>query len=117
MTVAAKPKLEALSNRDPFDFPPLTKTYRYQGVDYTFRELTVAETDEAREGSMIDDKFDGRLMSRLMVCKAAVSPVMDLEQLSKLPQRLYSKVIDIVNDLNDPEALTDKDEDENPGKS
>ena len=101
--------------RDPFDFPPNTKSITYEGVPYKFRELTVAETDDAREGSMLNDKFDGRLMTRLMICAAAVEPTMDMEQLSKLPQRLYAAVVDLVNDLNDPDALNE--EDKNPGKS
>lgn len=99
--------------RDPFDFPPNTKDITYQGVTYRFRELTVAETDQAREDSMIGDKFDGRLMTRLMICASAQDPVMDLEQLAKLPQRLYAAVVDLVNDLNDPDAL----EKDDPGKS
>lgn len=101
--------------REPFDFPPTTKDIAYQGVTYRFRELTVAETDQAREDSMIGDKFDGRLMTRLMICAAAQEPTMDFEQLGKMPQRLYSAIVDVVNDLNDPDALTE--EDKNPGKS
>ncbi len=106
-------KIAEYAGRDPFDFPPETKSVEFKGVKYTFRELTVQETDEAREGAMIDEKFDGRLMTRLMVTTAAVEPTMDLEQLAKLPQSLYSRIIDIVNELNDPEALKDDD----PGKS
>lgn len=95
--------------RDPFDFPPATDQVRYQGVTYTFRELTVQETDQAREDSTIGDVFDGRLMTRLMICAAAIDPTMTMEQLSKLPQRLYAKIVDLVNDLNDPDALKDED--------
>ena len=101
--------------RDPFDFPPNTDKVAYMGVDYNFRELTVAETDQAREDSIIDDKFDGRLMTRLMVITSATEPKMDLEQLAKLPQRLYSAIVDCVNELNDPEALRAKEEE--PGNS
>ena len=104
--------------RDPFDFPPNTDKVSYMGVDYHFRELTVAETDQAREDSIMDDKFDGRLMTRLMVIKSATDPVMDLEQLAKLPQRLYSAIVDCVNELNDPEALRPKEgEEDKPGNS
>lgn len=95
--------------RDPFDFPANIKTVKYLGISYTFRELTVAETDLAREGST-DDKtqvIDGRLMTRMMICTSAVDPEMDMEQLGKLPQRLYSAIVDAVNDLNDPDALSD----------
>ena len=99
--------------RDPFDFPPNTDKVSYLGVDYTFRELTVAETDDARELSIIDDKFDGRLMTRLMICQSAIDPAISMEQIAKIPQRLYSAIVDCVNDLNDPEALKGVD----PGKS
>lgn len=93
--------------RDPFDFPPNTDKVEYLGVTYTFRELTVAETDTAREMSIDGEKFDGRLMTRLMIVTASVEPKIDLEQLAKLPQRLYSAIVDCVNDLNDPDALKD----------
>lgn len=96
----AKPK------RDPFDFPPNTNKVDYEGVTYNFRELTVAEMDECRDNSTLDDKFDGRLMTRLMIVQAATEPTMTMTQLAKLPQRLYGAVIDVVNDLNDPEALS-----------
>lgn len=102
--------------RDPFDFPPNTDKVSYMGVDYTFRELTVAETDQAREDSMIDDKFDGRLMTRLMITTASLEPKIDLENLAKLPQRLYSAMVDLVNELNDPDALSAV-KDEDLGKS
>lgn len=95
--------------RDPWDFPPNTKAISYMGVEYTFRELTVAETDEARESSMDGEKFDGRLMTRLMIVTGSVEPKMTLETLGKLPQRLYSLVVDTVNELNDPDALAEKD--------
>ena len=100
------------ATRDPFDFPPNTDSITYMDVEYTFRELTVAETDQAREDS-IDDKtkvFDGRLMTRLMICTSSTSPKIDLAKLAKLPQGLYSAVVDLVNELNDPEVLTKKDE-------
>ena len=44
-------------------------------------------------------------MTRLMIITGSVEPKLDMELLGKLPQRLYSRVVDAVNDLNDPEAL------------
>lgn len=96
--------------RDPFDFPPNTASVTYEGVEYKFRELTVGETDVAREASTSGDMFDGRLMTRLMVTAGAVDPKMTLEDLTKLPQRLYSAIVDKVNELNDPDALAPKKE-------
>ncbi len=95
--------------RDPFDFPANTAYVEYKGIRYNFRELTVAETDQAREDSTIDEKFDGRLMTRLMIVTSATEPSMTLAQLGSLPQRLYAAIVDKVNDLNDPEALTTDD--------
>ena len=92
-------------DRDPWDFPPNTKSVEYLGVRYMLRELTVAETDEAREASTDGEKFDGRLMTRLMIVAGSVEPKLNLELLGKLPQRFYSRVVDAVNELNDPEAL------------
>jgi hypothetical protein len=103
-----------LPARDPFDFPATTKSVTYKGVTYTFRELTVGETDKAREDSTINGEWDGRLMTRLMICESATDPQMTLDQLEKLPQSLYGAVVEVVNDLNDPDALLPKDD---PGKS
>ena len=100
--------------RSPFDFTPVTDKVSYRGVDYFFRELTVAETDDARESSIINDVFDGRLMTRLMIVTSSTEPHIDLEQLGKLPQSLYSAIVDCVNELNDPEALKKESE---PGNS
>lgn len=110
-------KIKEYPARDPFDFPPNKKSVDYMGVSYEFRELTVAETDQARDDSIIDDKFDGRLMTRFMICQAAVDPAIDLEKLAKIPQRLYSAIVDMVNELNDPEALKTEDGKDDPGKS
>ena len=100
---------ELRPTRDPFDFPANTKTIQYAGIGYTFRELTVSEMDDCRDQSLIDDKFDGRLMTRLMIVIGATEPTMDLEQLAKVPQRLYSAIVDVINDLNDPESLSGDD--------
>ena len=89
--------------RDPFDFPVETKSVTYRGVSYTFRELTVAENDLCRElATGPDETFDGRTMIRQMIVTGAVSPEMTIDNLEKLPQRLYAQFIDAVNDLNDP---------------
>lgn len=89
--------------RDPFDFPVETKVVTYRGVSYKFRELTVAENDLCRElATAPDDTFDGRVMIRQMIVAGAVEPEITMDQLEKLPTRLYSAFIDAVNDLNDP---------------
>lgn len=101
--------------REPFDFTPIKKSVTYGGVAYVFRELTVAENDVCRDGATNekDQTFDGRLMMRLMICASAIEPAIDLETLAKFPQRLYSHIVDTVNELNDPDTLKDED----PGNS
>jgi hypothetical protein len=98
---------QLVAPRDPFDFPATTDKVSYLGVDYNFRELTVAEIDEARDMATDGEKFDGRLMTRLMICTAATEPKMSLEQLAKLPQGLYNAIVDKVNRLNDPDVLAE----------
>ena len=106
-------KLADVSKRNPFDFPPETKSVTYAGVTYTFRELTVGENDVCRElATGPDDTYDGRVMIRQMIVTGAVDPEMTIEDLDKVPQRLYAQFIDVVNDLNDPATFK-----EDPGNS
>jgi hypothetical protein len=78
---------------------------------FTFRELTVKENDAARETATAKDgTFNGRTMMRMMVTMSAVEPKISLEQLEKLPQRVYAAIVEFVNDLNDAESLTDEGE-------
>lgn len=102
--------------REAFDFPYEQRSFTFKGVKYTFRELTVAEMDECREQAT-DDKektIDGRLMMRFEIAKSSVEPKIDGESLAKCPQRLYLNFVDIVNDLNDADAVKDEGD---PGKS
>lgn len=108
--------IEPVVERDPFDFPMATADFTFKGVTYKFRELTVAENDECREISTDKDgKYDGRNHMRLMICAASTEPVIKLEQLNKLPQRLYSKFVDLVSDLNNEDTLEEDNKD--PGKA
>jgi len=103
--------------RDPFDFPVNTDKVSYMGVDYTFRELTVQEIDDAREAATNGEKFDTTLMTRMMISTGAVEPTMSLEQMAKLPQRLFNAIIDCVNELNDPEAIAIEEQKRKKGDS
>ena len=96
----------ATVSRSPFEFPVETKSITYKGVTYTFRELTVGENDQCRElATGPDDAFDGRVMIRAMIVEGAVEPKIEMEDLERVPQRLYAQFINIVNDLNDPETF------------
>lgn len=96
-------KLPVAASSDAFEFPPQTKSVEYLGRTFVFRELTVGENDLCRELSTgPDDTFDGRVMIRQMIVLGAMDPPMTLEDLDKVPQRLYAQFINLVNDLNDP---------------
>jgi hypothetical protein len=93
---------------DPFDFPARTTEVVYLNRTFRFRELTVAENDVCRDLATDDkDVFDGRKMMRAMIVQGAIEPEMTLEQLERLPQGFYSKIIDAVNDLHNPEIGDD----------
>lgn len=78
---------------------------------FSFRELTVEENDTCRETATAKDgTFNGRTMMRMMVTMSAIDPEIKLEQLNKLPQRVYAAIVEFVNDLNDSESLTDEGE-------
>lgn len=101
--------------REPLDFPLEKRSISYKGVAYTFRELTLAENDACRDAATgPDETFDGRTMMRTMIVTSAVEPELTMDDLGKFPARLYSRIVDLVNDLNDADKL---DEDEDPGKS
>lgn len=106
-------KLPVAEPNNPFEFAPITKDVTYQGRTYTFRELTVGENDLARELATNEkDEFDGRVMIRQMIVLGAVAPAMTMDDLEKVPQRLYAQFINAVNDLNDPATF-----EEDPGNS
>lgn len=97
------------------EFPPLTKSLTYQGRTFTFRELTVGENDVAREAATDGDNFDGRKMMRMMVVMSSVDPEISDTDLPNIPQRLYTKIVDLVNELHDPDSLDKKDDE--PGNA
>lgn len=94
------------------EFPFAKKKVTIEGVEMTFRELTVAENDEcadAAQGPGPND-FNGRTMMRMMIIKSSVEPKLDSEMLAAMPNRVYIQVYDIVNALNTLEASAEGDE-------
>lgn len=85
-----------------------SKTITVAGKKFTFRELTVAEMDLCREAATDGEKYDAVKMIRMMVVSASVDPELRLEDLEKMPSRVYSHLWGFVNDLNDPDALAVK---------
>jgi hypothetical protein len=82
-----------------------TKMLTVGGKSYTFRELTVAEMDMCREAATDGEKYDSVKMIRMMVVTGAVDPELRLEDIEKMPTRLYTHIWGFVNDLNDPDSL------------
>lgn len=78
---------------------------------YEFKELSVKETDDALESSKgPDGTSNGRLLMRFMVAKASVSPKLTLDDLAALPQRVYLRMCDVINGLNDEDETDDEEE-------
>jgi hypothetical protein len=111
MPSRATAPVEIVNNpREPFDFPTTIKSVTFKGVTYTFRELTLAENDECRDAAkQPNGEVDGILQTRLMVCAASVEPKIKLEDLAKVPLRLYSRFYEIIIELHDEETLEGND--------
>ncbi len=93
-------------------FPFEQKTVDILGRSFTFRELSVQENDDCADAARgPDNMINGRTMVRLMMIASSVDPKLTPKNLAALPQRVYAKLYDTVNALNDPESL-EKPEDE-----
>ena len=94
------------SNVIPFTgtFTFLEKTVSVSGADYKFRELSVGENDFCADASRKPDgDIDGRMMMRLMIAKSSVEPQLSVENLAAMPNRVYLRFAETVNDLNTPD--------------
>lgn len=92
-------------------FPFEQKTVSVAGKEFTLRELSVQENDDCADSARgPDNMINGRTMVRLMIMASCVDPKMTPMLLAKLPQRVYAKLYDAVNELNDPESLDKKGE-------
>jgi hypothetical protein len=84
-----------------------TKTIVHKGKSYIFREITVDENDEALEAAKNPDgnTINTRVMNRMIITMSSVDPKISLEDLSHFSHRLYQKIVDAVNELNDPDRV------------
>jgi hypothetical protein len=88
------------------EFPFEQKSIEIAGKTFTFRELSVQENDDCADSSRGQDgQINGRTMVRLMIIASSVEPKLTPTVLAALPQRVYAKLYDVVNDLNDPDSL------------
>ncbi len=107
--------LKVASADDLQEFPFAEKTIKIFGKEYTFRELSVEENDDCADMARDKDgKINGRTMMRLMIISSSVTPKLTVESLAKMPQRVYLKVYDTVNELNNM-TLDDDEEAEGNG--
>ena len=90
------------------------KTINVRGKDYTFRELSSGEYDDAIRLSKPnkDADPDSVQLLRLMIIKGSVEPKLDGNGLAKLPLGVVGKISDAVNELhfgpNDLTALAER---------
>lgn len=86
------------------------RTVKLLGKEYKLRMLIAEENDSARDAaSGPDGTVNGRLQTRL-VLSAMIVGHPDLAAIAKFPQPVLERLIDVANEINDPESL---DEDPN----
>lgn len=102
------------TEQELIEFPFAEKTAKILGKEYRFRELSVQENDECADMSRDKDgRINGRTMMRLMIMAASVEPKLTVETLAKMPQRVYMRVYDVVNELNNMTLDDDEEEEGN----
>lgn len=103
--------VKAATEEELAEFPFEQKTVKIGKASFTFRELSVQENDDCADGARGEDKqINFRTMMRLMILASAVEPPLTAKALGKLPQRVYARIYETVNTLNDPDTLPDDDE-------
>lgn len=108
------PVPEPGASTNPLDFLFATKTLSVNGHDFTFKELSVKESDSALDGAKREDgSIDGRLNMRLLIAKSAVEPKIGVDDIAKMPNRVYIKFAEFVNDLN---SIDDAEEPKDEGE-
>jgi hypothetical protein len=82
-------------------FPFEETTVMINGKEFRFRELSVQENDECADASREEDgAINGRTMMRMMIMASSVNPRLELEDIAKMPQRMYIRLYDTVTRLN-----------------
>lgn len=92
------------------DYGGKTAEFAFRDKKYVFRELTVEENDECIDASLNPDgnTINNRTMTRLMITKSVMEPTgFTLSDLLKLPFAAYQHMVELVNDLNDPDQYAD----------
>jgi hypothetical protein len=104
--------VRSATEAEEMEFPFAEKTIKIGDKEWRFRELSVQENDDAADASQDKEgRINGRTMMRLTIIASSVEPKITPKMLASMPTRVYAKVYDVVNELQNPETL-DKDEDE-----
>ena len=99
---------------NPFEFIFATRDLDIEGHIFSFRELSVAENDACIDAARNDDgTINGRINMRMMIAKSSVEPKITVDDIAKVPNRIYLKMAEFVNEVN---ALDDAEEKEEEGK-
>ena len=108
---------------NPFEFVFAERTLDIDGRPFVFRELSVKENDACIDAARQEDgDINGRINMRMMIAKSSVDPKITIDNLSNLPNRVYLKLAEFVNDINSIDDAVEppaekKDGDEDEGKS
>lgn len=88
-----------------------TKSVTLQGKKFTFRELSVEENDACVDAArQPNGDIDARAWTRFAIIKTIQEPKLDSAELSKLPNKVYLRMAEVINELN-----SYLDEEEEPG--
>lgn len=98
------------------DFLFVTRSVKVGEQEFSFREMSVKESDACLDAARKEDgTIDGRLNMRMIISKSSVSPKISVDDIARMPNRVYLKFAEFVNDLN---SIDDAEEskDEEAGK-
>ena len=93
---------------EEMEFPFEERTITIGNRDWRFRELSVQENDDCADTAKDKEgRINGRTMMRMTIIASSVDPKITPAMLAKMPTRVYGKIYDLVNDLQNPDTLND----------
>lgn len=96
------------------DFLFENKKLNLNGRDLVFRELSVKESDACIDAARKPDgTFDGRINMRMIIAKSSVDPKISVDDIAKMPNRIYLRIAEFVNALN---SIDDSEEPKEEGE-
>lgn len=101
--------VKSATDAEEVEFPFEEKAITIGKREWRFRELSVQENDDCADAAKDKEgRINGRTMMRLTIIASSVEPKITPEILAKMPTRVYGKIYDVVNDLQNPDTLGDK---------